>query len=229
MLTQESNFSEWEKRGWLKSKNLLVESLAEAKFCNTQINLNNNSPNELKNLKQSLLSRKSLRSFEVRSNITKELFTEILKYSFKNINSIEHTDKFKILTICFKVKDLSNGIYKYNPSTSTLSLIKTGNYEKQVCEILSGMSTALTSVFSVFICTDYDVMLKDRKSNAIHLRQMFFELGYWMQRLIIKCSDNKLQGTVTPAISDKNAINFLQLNDTNLIPTYSATIGLESE
>lgn len=177
-------------------------------------------------LEAALIRRKSVRSFSG-APMTLPALADILGGLYGPRNESLFPDVLQYVysvVFVFGVKGVVPGMYLYSPTDHALRSIRSGNYRRTICRIVSGMPSAKTATFAVLFCADVIPFIASRGTERA-LRDLYFVLGIISQRLLVGASRFGLMGVVSPALQDRFALRQTNALDQAILPIYSAVLG----
>ncbi|HEM3439606.1 SagB/ThcOx family dehydrogenase [Streptococcus suis] len=179
--------------------------------------------------------RRSVRKF-TREELSKTDFSIILLKSTESITKTRKKESetgnillsygcgFEIYIAVFAIENTIPGIYRYDFLQSKIQLIKEGQFNSILPKMMSNQRFTETANFSIFLVADFE-QYQFRYRHERALRNLYIEAGRIMQDFIIYSSLQGLAGVVTPALSDTEITNFLNLDTSKNIVMTSLTLG----
>lgn len=240
----ERSMAEWWKRGWHNSFDFHIHSRTKAKrlelpfeFQGSQIveRLNGNKkirlsslesePVSFESLKRSLLKRRSMRRFGS-SSIDLERLSNFIKQMYGGFPFHCPSSKkaFPCYLAIFKVTNIEQGLYYFDPDSEFLYQISKGYYADEVSKTISGLPSPKTACATIYIAADM-LPLAKALQNPSDLKFIYYVSGLMCQRLLIRAAQDDVFGVPTPALSDSEALTLFGCSDSDPLPIYSVTIG----
>ncbi|MBN9344025.1 MAG: hypothetical protein BGO76_08185 [Caedibacter sp. 38-128] len=112
--------------------------------------------------------------------------------------------------VAFNVEGLEPGVYHYDDQQHSLTLIKKGEFEKQVIELLLGQFFAKGLAFGIFLTSRFDkIWWKYPHSRAY--RVALLDIGHASQTTLLTATALGLQTWLTGAFYDSKIEEFLEI------------------
>ncbi len=134
---------------------------------------------------------------------------------------------FDFFVAIFNVEGIRPGVYFYDVKLHALELIKTGEFRKEVQEILIGQSSPETSAFTLFISVNYS-RKQWRYRHERELRNTYLNSAQICQRFLLTATYNNLFCNLTPANRDRKMADLLELNDLEEQILYTVNAGFSA-
>ncbi|MDF2940443.1 MAG: hypothetical protein K0R66_1085 [Gammaproteobacteria bacterium] len=110
--------------------------------------------------------------------------------------------------VVFRVEGLAPGLYHYRPQDHQLSLLKAGQFEKEVIELNMGQFFSEGMAFGVYISARFDkIWWKYKHSRAY--RVTLVDIGHLSQTFLLTATALGLDTWVTAAFKDDKLQSFL--------------------
>jgi SagB-type dehydrogenase family enzyme len=121
---------------------------------------------------------------------------------------------YDVFIAVFDVPGLEPGIYLYDLRTEHIQLVRAGEFRSEVQTCLIGQQASLFAGAVLFLTTDYRRIQWFYRHDRV-IRNTYINSGKIMQSLILVATAHGCRTSITPAVSDRKALQLLQLDDRN--------------
>ena len=156
--------------------------------------------------------------------------SDIKKYRFPTKKNFIHDllksfgRSFEFFIISYDDKLLNKGVYFYDPHSHNIELIKLGDFRNIMKRILIGHDAPEYASCSIVMVENYEISQWQYRHERA-LRNLFFESGRIMQRLLVASASINKQTHITPAAIDSLALKLLELDREKYQIFYTLTLS----
>lgn len=126
--------------------------------------------------------------------------------------------------VIFNVEGIKPGVYHYDAEQHSLTVIKTGEFEKEVIELLLGQFFAKGLAFGIFLTSRFDkIWWKYPHSRAY--RVALLDIGHASQTILLTATALGLQTWLTGAFYDSKVEEFLEIKTSNEASIFFVGVG----
>lgn len=130
---------------------------------------------------------------------------------------------FEFYLVVYDSKLTNCGVYLFDPVSHSIKIEKVGLYRSEMVDILIGHSAPSTASCSLVLVQNYEISQWQYRHERA-LRNLYFEAGRIMQRLLIAVSFYNKNTHITPACKDSEAAKLLDLNESQQV-FYTITLA----
>lgn len=188
-----------------------------------------------------LTNRRTIRSFNNDSIISEDLLSNILYYSASAMKVLNNKyfgklmyrtspsggamHPVEIYPAVINIQGIEDGIYHYNPISHALSFINK-KISKEFLYEISQRQVNLSGNFLAFIITARFIRNFWKYRYAKSYAFTLFDVGHFVQTLILTCEANGLKCFLTPALNVKLSQEILELDNVyDECPVYLVVAG----
>jgi SagB-type dehydrogenase family enzyme len=183
-------------------------------------------------IEQALLKRRSVRDYK-REPLSLVHVSQILwaaqgitdqEKGFRTAPSAGALYPLEIYIVSGNVRDLSPGVYKYNPSGHSLEPIAEGDKRIELCNAALAQSAVKDGAMAMVFAGVYERITE--KYGERGLRYVYMEAGHSAQNVYLQVISLNLGATVIGAFEEQEVRKVLNLQD-NEHPLYIMPIGID--
>jgi SagB-type dehydrogenase family enzyme len=183
-------------------------------------------------IEQALLKRRSVRDYK-REPLSLVHVSQILwaaqgitdqEKGFRAAPSAGALYPLEIYIVSGNVRDLSPGVYKYNPSGHSLEPIAEGDKRIELCNAALAQSAVKDGAMAMVFAGVYERTTE--KYGERGLRYVYMEAGHSAQNVYLQVISLNLGATVIGAFEEQEVRKVLNLQD-NEHPLYIMPIGID--
>jgi len=130
---------------------------------------------------------------------------------------------FEFYLVVYDPELIASGIYFFDPVSHSIKMGKAGEYRSEMVDILIGHSAPKTASCSLIMVQEFEISQWQYKHERA-LRNLYFEVGRIMQRILVAASYYRKNTHITPACKDSEATKLLDLSESQQV-FYTITLA----
>ena len=217
----EEDYQYWSNMGWRISLDYYLASRANGSEL-LDVDSPKTQPSRLDIDKYSkieaLLKRKTARWF-IKKALCEKIFIKKLATIVNDLPT-----PLKMDVVIYNINKIEPGAYFYDVRNHFLCQLSAEDHSNKMCELLQGMEAPKNALCTIILAADVD-KAQEMYPTERGLRWLYTEAGRFAQKAIISFEQINISSLVTPALSDEAVSKLLHLNESNMIPLYSITMG----
>ncbi len=181
-------------------------------------------------IEEALLKRRSIREYQDKP-VSLQQVAQILwavqgitsKWGGRTAPSAGATYPLEVYIVVRKVENLEPGVYRYIPSTHSLSIIAKGEYSQKLMEASLNQKWVGDASFNLVIAADFSRTTRVYGERGI--RYVYLEAGHAAQNVYLQVVSLNLGCVVVGAFNDNLVKSYLKLPQ-NVQPIYVVPVGI---